>query len=48
MALAEAEFAQRGVDFAILHATQAGRPIYERDGWRQTSEMSKVLSPPGA
>lgn len=48
MALAEAEFARRGVDFAILHATQAGRPIYERDGWRQTSEMSKTLSPPGA
>nr|WP_315597114.1 GNAT family N-acetyltransferase [uncultured Cupriavidus sp.] len=43
MAMAEAEFAQRGVAFAVLHATEAGRPLYQRQGWRQTSEMSKAI-----
>ncbi|MEK7321210.1 MAG: GNAT family N-acetyltransferase [Pseudomonadota bacterium] len=46
MALAEAEFARRGVEFAVLHATEAGRPLYQRSGWNQTSEMSKVIAPP--
>ena len=41
MQLGEAEFARRGVSFAILHATQMGRPLYEKIGWAQTSEMSK-------
>lgn len=45
MVLAEAEFAQRGATFVILHATQAGRPLYEQGGWRQTSEMSKAITP---
>jgi len=47
MAMAEAEFARRGVQFAILHATEAGRPLYQRNGWSQTSEMSKVIAAPG-
>jgi GNAT superfamily N-acetyltransferase len=45
MSLAEAEFARRGASFAILHATRAGRPLYEKIGWAQTAEMSKVLKP---
>ncbi len=47
MVLAEAEFARRGVGFAILHATEAGRPLYQQGGWSQTSEMSKVIAGPG-
>ncbi|MDH4563851.1 GNAT family N-acetyltransferase [Pseudomonas sp. BN411] len=43
MKLAEAEFAQRGVSFAVLHATQAGRPVYEELGWAATAEMSKAI-----
>lgn len=46
MSLAEAEFARRGATFAILHATEAGKPLYLREGWRQTSEMSKVIAAP--
>jgi ribosomal protein S18 acetylase RimI-like enzyme len=40
---AEAEFARRGVSFAILHATRMGRPLYEKIGWAQTAEMSKQM-----
>ncbi|MBD2839788.1 GNAT family N-acetyltransferase [Pseudomonas sp. JM0905a] len=43
MKLAEAEFARRGVSFAVLHATQAGRPVYEELGWAATAEMSKAI-----
>jgi len=46
MAMAEAEFARRGVEFAVLHATEAGRPLYQRNGWNQTSEMSRVIAAP--
>ena len=41
MKLAEAEFAQRDIDFAVLHATEAGRPVYEAQGWRASAEMAK-------
>lgn len=44
MAAAEAEFRRRGVDYAILHATRQGRPLYERDGWDQASEVGKLLT----
>ncbi|MEC4594071.1 MULTISPECIES: GNAT family N-acetyltransferase [Nitrospirillum] len=44
MALAEAEFRRRGVAYAILHATSAGRPLYEQAGWAPTTEMAKVLT----
>jgi predicted acetyltransferase len=43
MQLGEEEFATRGVSFAILHATRMGRPLYEKTGWAQTSEMSKQM-----
>jgi len=44
MALGEDELARRGATFTILHATEAGRPLYQQEGWRQTSEMSKVIA----
>jgi GNAT superfamily N-acetyltransferase len=44
MKLGEAELARRGASLAILHATRMGRPLYEKIGWAQTSEMSKQLS----
>lgn len=44
MRLAEDEFARRGMQFAILHATQMGRSLYADMGWQPTTEMSKTLS----
>lgn len=43
MDLGDAEMAQRGVSFAVLHATRMGKPLYEKLGWAQTSEMSKLI-----
>ena len=43
MKLAEVEFARRGVSFAVLHATQAGKPVYEALGWAATTEMAKTI-----
>jgi GNAT superfamily N-acetyltransferase len=43
MAEAEREFARRGIGFAILHATAAGKPLYAGLGWNATSEMSKPI-----
>lgn len=43
MRLAEAEFTQRGLSFAVLHATQVGRPVYEALGWAATAEMAKTI-----
>ena len=43
MSLAEAEFARRGVGFAVLHATEKGRPLYQGLGWNGTTEMAKTL-----
>ncbi|CAN5373445.1 hypothetical protein BH09PSE2_BH09PSE2_06940 [soil metagenome] len=34
-----------GVFFLVLHATDAGRPLYERMNWRATNEMSLSLTP---
>ncbi|MBZ3693271.1 GNAT family N-acetyltransferase [Phyllobacterium sp. R2-JL] len=45
---AESAFLARGITYAILHATVAGRPIYEEDGWMPTTEMAKALSATGA
>jgi ribosomal protein S18 acetylase RimI-like enzyme len=44
MQLAETEFCQRGISFAVLHATQVGRPVYEALGWGGTSEMAKRIN----
>ena len=43
MQLADDEFARRGVTYAILHATEQGRPLYEGLGWNGTTEMAKPL-----
>ncbi len=43
MTLAEQTFVTRGLSFAVLHATAAGKPLYERLGWSGTSEMAKTL-----
>ena len=42
---AMAQAKRRGLRHLILHATAMGRPMYERLGWRQTSEMSISLVP---
>ncbi|WP_095093804.1 GNAT family N-acetyltransferase [Pseudomonas sp. Irchel 3A5] len=44
MQLAEAEFARRGLTFAVLHATKTGKPVYEQIGWMGTSEMAKTIT----
>lgn len=46
MKLAEAEFARRGVSYAVLHATEKGRPLYQGMGWNGTTEMAKALGVP--
>jgi len=40
----ETEFGKRGLTYAVLHATAAARPLYERNGWGSTSEMAKRLT----
>jgi hypothetical protein len=44
MQIAEAEFARRGINFAVLHATKVGKPVYEQIGWMETSEMAKPIA----
>ena len=41
MRAAEDRFHTMGIDFLVLHASDAGRPIYESLGWQATTEMSK-------
>jgi ribosomal protein S18 acetylase RimI-like enzyme len=36
-------FAARGIRYIVLHATAAGRPLYEQVGWSATTEMAKTL-----
>jgi ribosomal protein S18 acetylase RimI-like enzyme len=43
MAAAEDEFRRREVQYIVLHASDAGRPLYEQMGWGATNEMSKRL-----
>jgi len=40
MDMAEAEGRLRGIGYMFLHATETARPMYERRGWRGTTEMS--------
>lgn len=46
MKTADGEARARGIAFAILHPTQAGRPLYERLGWQDTAEMGYDFSQP--
>lgn len=43
MEMAEEQFRSRGVRFGVLHASQMGRPVYERLGWMGMPEMGKLL-----
>jgi len=43
MGLADAELLRRGVTYAVLQASAAGRPMYEKLGWSTTTEMGKML-----
>jgi GNAT superfamily N-acetyltransferase len=43
MTRGDEEFLRRGVVYEMLHATEMGKPIYERLGWVAGPEMSKVL-----
>jgi ribosomal protein S18 acetylase RimI-like enzyme len=40
---AEAAFSARGLPYAILHATELGRPLYAGLGWTPTTEMAKAM-----
>jgi ribosomal protein S18 acetylase RimI-like enzyme len=42
MRLADNEFKERDIQYAILHSTSAARPVYEQIGWRPTAEMAKL------
>jgi len=45
MKAGETEFEKRGIDFLVLHATEAGRPLYEAMDWASPgSEMVKRLT----
>jgi GNAT superfamily N-acetyltransferase len=37
------EARRRGIAFMTLHATEFGRPLYEKLGWKPTTEMSISL-----
>ncbi|MGJ7551215.1 GNAT family N-acetyltransferase [Pseudomonas alloputida] len=44
MQAADAEFARRGITFAVLHATETGKPVYAQSGWVGTAEMAKSIA----
>jgi hypothetical protein len=41
--LAAIEFANRGIGYAVLHASAKGMALYSELGWTWTSEMSKPI-----
>jgi GNAT superfamily N-acetyltransferase len=43
MTRVEDECRALGIDYAVLHASPMGRPVYERSGWKGTNEMAKSL-----
>jgi GNAT superfamily N-acetyltransferase len=44
MEIAMEEANRRSLQYLILHATAMAMPMYEKFGWRRTSEMSMTLS----
>ncbi len=46
MARAKLEGERRGLAYLALHATEMGRPMYEKLGWQQTAEMGLHLAEP--
>jgi ribosomal protein S18 acetylase RimI-like enzyme len=43
MDMAMAESKRRNLEYLILHATAMAMPMYEKFGWRRTSEMAMTL-----
>jgi GNAT superfamily N-acetyltransferase len=43
MKVARDEASRRGIAFMTLHASQQGRPVYEKLGWESTTEMSLAI-----
>jgi len=43
MKLAEQESRALGISYLVLHATEAGRRVYEKLGWGPTTEMSLTI-----
>ena len=43
MGMAIGEARRRGIVFIVLHATELGRPLYEKLGWKPTREMAISL-----
>lgn len=41
------EFARRNLSYLVLHATKAGRTLYEKLGWASTTEMAATTSAGG-
>jgi ribosomal protein S18 acetylase RimI-like enzyme len=46
MERAREEGQRRGIAYMVLHAAEAGRPLYEQLGWTATNEMGLALDPP--
>lgn len=46
MGRCEAEAQRRGLQYAVLHATEQGRGLYEALGWSPTSEMALFMGDP--
>ena len=42
---AQKEASERGIAFMVLHASPQGRPLYEKLGWKPTTEMSFSIPP---
>lgn len=42
---AVAEAGRRGIQYLVLHASEKGRPLYEKLGWQPTSEMALTIPP---
>jgi GNAT superfamily N-acetyltransferase len=45
MEMARNEATERGIAFMVLHASPQGRSLYEKLGWKPTSEMSFSIPP---
>ncbi len=46
MRAADEEARRRGLAFAVLHPTQAARPLYERLGWQEMAELGYDFAQP--
>jgi GNAT superfamily N-acetyltransferase len=44
MRRAQDEARARGITYLVLHATPAGRRLYEKMGWKSTTEMSVAIA----